>query len=135
MLSAYLSRLTHHLYKQQCYCETVPRKGSSRVCCQNEVSEHYPFLSFPSFSLPLSFCSLSCTLSFSSTGGKRPLDHPQGISTNTYCTCGFEQLAVFFTVSQSVLDCFLQCDLSLKLPDPSQVVTGIKLLSNNAILT
>lgn len=51
MLSAYLSRLTHHLYKQQCYCETVPRKDSSRACCQNEVSEHYSFLSFPSFSL------------------------------------------------------------------------------------
>lgn len=59
MLSAYLVRLTRHLYKQQCYCETVPGKGSSRACCQNEVSEHYSFLShFPSFSLPPSLALL-----------------------------------------------------------------------------
>lgn len=35
----------NHLYKQQRYCETVTVKGSSRACCQNEVSEHYSFLS------------------------------------------------------------------------------------------
>lgn len=57
MLSAYLARLTHHLYKQQCYCETVPGKGSSRACCQNEVSEHYSFLSH-SLIFPPSLCLL-----------------------------------------------------------------------------
>lgn len=43
MLSAHLARLAHHLYKQQRCCETVPGKGSSRACCQNEVREHYSF--------------------------------------------------------------------------------------------
>lgn len=158
MLSAYLARLTHHLYKQQCCCETVPGKGSSRACCQNEVSEHYSFLShFPSFSLRLAH-SLGCTLSLQSAGGIRPPDPPQGVCSHTlsvyvcrwverrgcFSTTDRQKLLIFFLVSESsnhlfhvlIQEYFLELsgNLTWKLPGVSQVVTGKRCLCNNAII-
>lgn len=94
-------------------------KALPGACCQNEVSEHYSFLS-DSLIFPPSLClshtgALSCTLSFWSPGGIRPLDQLKGICIHTLI------VHVCFRVERGLVTCTIDkkqlIDICLCIPN------------------